>query len=111
MWLKKYNFTEKGDFLRDLTSHLKGFDYYNWYTKNDFKDFHEKLKNAFKPKEKKVAKSIIIDGENLTIGLNESETPMGKVLKNKLKADIKNMGMTLEDDEKRKILLEILLDV
>ncbi len=111
LWLKNYEFSNSREFLKDLTTRIKGFDYYNWYDITEFEDFFKKLKEAFEPKIEKLSKTIIIDGEKLTIGLEDKETAMGKILKNKLNADIKNMGMTIDKDEKRKILFQILLEI
>lgn len=111
IWLSKYEYKDKRQFLKDISRFIKGFDYYNWYDIEDFQVFGNKLKEMFKPVEKNEAKTIIIDDKKLQISLDEKESPLGKVLKNKLKADIKNMGMTLSEEEKRKIIFEILLGI
>ena len=114
IWLKKYNYKTKSQLLRDITKKLKGFEFYNWYSLDDFSDFKNKLALELEPKkvnETIQENKIIINGEELNINSGKSNSPLAKILKTKLKSDIKNMGVTLKDEDKRKILLELLLEI
>ena len=54
----------------------------------------------------------IIDNNNeLFLGISEKEiSSIGKVLKSKLISDLKNIGISVSDEEKKRILLELLLE-
>ncbi|OQY10736.1 MAG: hypothetical protein B6I28_00315 [Fusobacteriia bacterium 4572_132] len=115
IWLKRYIYKTKLQLLKDFTKKIKGFDFLNWYNLNDFNDFYEKLALELEPKNNNNntihENKIIINGEELNINSGINNSPIAKILKTKLESSIKNMGTTLKDTEKRKILLELLLEV
>ena len=51
-----------------------------------------------------------MNGEVKEISLLE-ESPIGKIMKSKLKSVIKNMGTSVTEEEKKNILLKILLEL
>lgn len=114
IWLKRYVYKTKLQLLKDITKKIKGFDFFNWYSLNDFNDFYDKLTLELEPKKINNTiqeNKIIVNGEELNINSGANNSPLAKMLKTKLESDIKNMGATLKDTEKRKILLELLLEV
>ncbi|MGL5189658.1 MAG: hypothetical protein ACRC7S_08400, partial [Cetobacterium sp.] len=54
---------------------------------------------------------IISNGERVVLEIVKEHTAIGKMLKTKLEATIKSMGMALKEEEKKSILLEILKDM
>lgn len=118
-WVKQK--TEKGiederRFLIELTEKIQGFDYYNWRSNKDLAEYQEKLNQIVNIESMKGNSNIkevrIFDKEReVKFGITETETsPIGKVLKSKLIADLKNIGISVSDEEKKKILLELLLE-
>lgn len=103
------------EILIKLTEKIKGFSFKNWRTKEDINDFFEKLKievnKIYEEDLNSISERVLITyGEtNIEVDMNQKESMFGKMLKSKLEATIKNMGMTLTDGEKKKLLLEILL--
>lgn len=114
IWLKRYVYKTKLQLLKDLTKKIKGFDFFNWYNLDDFNDFYNKITLELEPKKNNNTihqNKIIVNGEELNINSGINNSPFAKILKTKLESTIKNMGSTLKDTEKRKILLELLLDI
>lgn len=113
IWLKKYIYRNDRLFLIDITTKIKGFSYENWSSFNDIEDFKERLEKFITKKDEKndnqnKVVEVMSEGERLVIPLLENHSQMGKLLKIKLEATIKAMGMSVKDEEKRSILLEIL---
>ncbi len=118
IWLKKYIYKGERTFLLDITSKIKGFNYENWSTLEDIDDFDERLKEFLAIKENKLESSssdnhveIIYSGDKVVLEIIDEYTPIGKVLKTKLEATIKSMGLSLKEEEKKSILLQILRDL
>lgn len=114
VWLKRYIYKTKLQLLKDITKKIKGFDFFNWYNLNDFNEFYEKLALELEPKKinnTTYENKVIVNGEELNINSGTNNSAFAKILKTKLESSIKNMGSTLKDTEKRKILLELLLDI
>lgn len=112
-WLQKYNFISEKKFLLDITSKIKGFSFENWISINEISDFEEKLnsklinKNEINPLKDDIIE--IKSGDEIKkIKLLKENSQMGKMLKIKLQSTIKSMGLTVNEDEKRSILLEII---
>lgn len=103
------------EILVKLTEKIKVFSYKNWRTKEDIEDFFEKLKievnKIYEDDIDSISERVLITyGEtNIEVDMKQKESMFGKMLQSKLEATIKNMGMTLSTEEKKKILLEILL--
>ncbi|MGL5936102.1 MAG: hypothetical protein ACRCZI_10845 [Cetobacterium sp.] len=116
-WLKKYKYRGDRSFILDITSKIKGFNYENWSSLDDITDFDKKLKEFLTVKENKVALEssnsvqIISSGDRVVIEIMQEHTAIGKMLKTKLEATIKAMGMALKEEEKKSILLEILKEM
>ncbi|MGL5051476.1 MAG: hypothetical protein ACRC6E_12745 [Fusobacteriaceae bacterium] len=115
-WLKKYNYKNERLFILDITSKIKGFNYENWSTLNDIEDFKTKLKGFLKVKEKSQLSmedsvQVISNGERIIVEIMNEHTQMGKMLKTKLQSTIKAMGLSIKDEEKKSILLEILKEM
>ncbi|MGL5428208.1 MAG: hypothetical protein ACRDAS_09880, partial [Cetobacterium sp.] len=115
-WLKKYNYKSDKLFLMDITSKIKGFNYENWSSLQDIEDFEIKLKGFLTVKEVSnvvgdESIQLISGGERIGIEIFKEHTPMGKILKTKLQATIKAMGLSIKDEEKKSILLEILKEM
>ncbi|MGL5056256.1 MAG: hypothetical protein ACRC6A_02655 [Fusobacteriaceae bacterium] len=115
-WLKKYSYKTDKLFLMDITSKIKGFNYENWSNLQDIEDFENKLKVFLTVK--KVSNvvgdesiQLISGGERIGIEIFKEHTPMGKILKTKLQATIKAMGLSIKDEEKKSILLEIIKEM
>lgn len=113
VWLKKYVYRNDKLFLIDITTKIKGFSFENWSNFDDIEDFKKRLEKFITEKDKNNDEQnniveVISNGERLLIPLLENHTQMGKLLKIKLEATIKAMGMSVKDEEKKSILLEIL---
>ena len=113
VWLKKYVYRNDKLFLIDITTKIKGFSFENWSNFDDIEDFKKRLEKFITEKDKNNDEQnniveVISDGERLLIPLLENHSQMGKLLKIKLEATIKAMGMSVKDEEKKSILLEIL---
>ena len=85
--------------LMDLTKKIKGFSYENWRTTEDLNEYKELL---IKEVSKKIeeAKSI-----------NEELDMMEKMLSSKIQAVLKNMGFSLTQEQKKKVMTKILLEM
>ncbi|MGL5901375.1 MAG: hypothetical protein ACRCZO_01715, partial [Cetobacterium sp.] len=116
-WLKKYRYTGDRRFILDITAKIKGFSYENWSSLEDITDFENKMKEFLTVKEKvenvdsENSVQIISNGERVVLEIMKEHTAIGKMLKTKLEATIKSMGMALKEEEKKSILLEILKDM
>lgn len=103
------------EILKELTKKIKGFSYENWRNLNDFEEYKNELKKEVNIKLKKVLTSqqikISFNENEEIIDIGTSETVLEKMLSSKIKATIKNMGLSLSDEEKRKILAKILLNI
>ncbi|MGL6119408.1 MAG: hypothetical protein ACRC0V_02785, partial [Fusobacteriaceae bacterium] len=115
-WLKNYIFKNEEQFLKEITEKVKGFDYFNWTEISDLDDFNEKIKIQFNEliKSNENIKDIVeikTETSLLKINLSKNLSSMGKILKKKLEADLKNMGITVLEEEKKKILLEMLMNI
>lgn len=115
-WLKNYKFTSNEQFRKDLTEKVKGFDYFNWNDTTDLDDFNSKIRFQFNEVIKtndEVDNIVEIKTENIALKINLSKnlSSMGKILKKKIEADLKNMGITVTEEEKKKILLEMLMSI
>lgn len=110
--LKELNTEE---ILIKLTEKIKGFSYENWRTKEDIDDFFKKLElevnKVYEDDFNNVSERVLISygKTSIEVDMKQKESMFGKMLQSKLEATIKNMGMTLSGEEKKKILLEILL--
>lgn len=116
LWLKKYEYRNERDFIQEITAKIKGFSYENWSTFNDVEDYKEKLTKFLKITSKKTEKKIntieIISGEEkILVPILKERTQIGKTLKTKLQSTIKAMGLSIKDEEKKLILLEILKEI
>ena len=100
---------DKKEFIRSLTEKVNGFDYYNWRSSEDFFNFETKLENILNELNGNDS-SLLFGKTNLNINTIEY-TQIGKILKNKLKADISNIGTSVSDDEVRKVLIDLLKEV
>ncbi|MEG2847715.1 MAG: hypothetical protein RR904_02940 [Bacilli bacterium] len=112
-WLKRYIYKNDKVFMLDLTAKIKGFNFENWSSLNDIEDFKEKLEKFLVIKEVERENTsqvveVVSNGESLIIPLVESHSQIGKMLKIKLEATIKAMGLSVKEEEKKSILLEIL---
>ncbi|MCJ8343613.1 MAG: hypothetical protein MJH09_12350, partial [Cetobacterium sp.] len=110
-WLKNYNFIDENEFLKDITEKVKGFSFENWMSEKDLEDFNNKLENLLNINPIEHSGELIefsINGNITTINTAIKKTPMGELLKKKLESDIKNMGITIKEEEKRLILIELL---
>lgn len=109
----------KGDkeILQVLTQKVKGFSYENWRSEKDLQEYKEELVNLLNQKiEKKENLSeseikISSSEKEKNIDFSIEETMLGKMLRSKIESTIKNMGMSVSDKEKEKILAKILLDI
>lgn len=115
IWLKKYVYRGERLFLLDITSKIKGFNYENWSSMDDINDFDKRLKDFLTIMDKKEEKKylsnyveLISNGDKIVLEVMEEYTPIGKILKTKLEATIKSMGLSIKEEEKKSILLEIL---
>ena len=118
-WLEsKYEIGVKDErsFLIAITEKIQGFDYYNWRTIKDIEEFQKKIsinvQDLKKDKENNLKRVKISDGnKEIMVGVTEKDiSAIGKVLKSKLTADLKNIGISVSNEEKKKILLELLMD-
>ncbi len=118
-WIKQK--TENGiederRFLIELTEKIQGFDYYNWRSNRDLSEYQEKLNQIISIESmngNSMIKEVTIFNKDkeVKLGITETETSaIGKVLKSKLVADLKNIGISVSNEEKKKILLELLLE-
>ena len=111
--LKLEGIAEKSILIK-FTEKIKGFSYENWRSLAEKEEFLEKLKekivehgnikteiNSIKIIENSKEREIII----------QKESPMGKILKLKLESVIKNMGTVISEEEKKNILLKMLLEL
>lgn len=109
--LKSY---DENEILGKLTEKLKGFSFENWRSLEEkeefFKILEEKLKLKINSKKEENDIKIIMNGEIKEISLLE-ESSMGKIMKSKLKSVIKNMGTSITEEEKKNILLKLLLEL
>ncbi|MDX8335214.1 hypothetical protein [Candidatus Cetobacterium colombiensis] len=115
-WLKRYIYKNDRVFLLDLTAKIKGFSFDNWSNLDDIEDFKQRLEKFLVVKELERENTsevieVISNGESLIIPLVETHSQMGKMLKIKLEATIKAMGLSVKEEEKKSILLEILKDM
>ncbi|MGL6065429.1 MAG: hypothetical protein ACRC0R_00020 [Cetobacterium sp.] len=115
-WLKKYSYKNERLFILDITSKIKGFSYENWSNLEDIEDFKNKLIGFLATKENESSSiensvQVISNGERVVVEIMEQHTQMGKMLKTKLQSTIKAMGLSVKDEEKKSILLEILKEM
>jgi hypothetical protein len=107
------NLNEKSSLqiLRKITEKVTGKTFEYWKSLEDIEIFEETFKNMFNQKETKKGKIVSIEynGKKELISIDEEQSQMGKLLKTKLEQDIKNMGLTISNSEKRKILFDIFL--
>lgn len=100
--------------LIKFTEKLKGFSYENWRSFEEREAFLILLKEKIKSQEKnsisQESVKIFVDDQEREVIL-QKESPMGKILKLKLESVIKNMGVTVSEDEKKNILLKLLLEL
>lgn len=116
LWLKNYQYKTERNFLLDLTAKVKGFNYENWANINDIQDYKEKLDKLTKEVvEKETSKADVIEivsgEEKIIVPCLKQHSQMGKMLKTKLQSAIKAIGLSVKDDEKKLILLEILKEL
>lgn len=92
--------------LKYITAALNGgIDYYYWREKNDLSDFVVKIN--------KEIVNVITCGQNDTI-LEEDGTPLSDlaiVLKNKLKATIKDFGRSVNKQEVRNAIIQLIKEI
>lgn len=117
---KLYNFIENNHykdtkaFIISLTKHIMGFDFYNWRYLKDIELFKDKLNEYFS--ERDITSNdvtiikLIVENQEHSIEISEKEDVLSSVLKQKLKSDIKNMGSSLTEEQKKKILMELLIE-
>ena len=116
LWLKKYNYQNERSFIKEITTKIKSFSYENWSTFDDVDDYKEKLTKFLKPSTEKIQSKedigeIIIGEEKILVPILKEHTQLGKMLKIKLQSTIKAMGLSLKEEEKKSILLEILKEL
>lgn len=103
------------DILLKITEKIKGFSYENWRSKKDIEEFKEKfileLKKDRINQEEILGNTIIIEynNKNMSIDMSIKKSMHGELLKSKLNSAVKNMGQSISLEEKKKILIEILL--
>ena len=86
-----------------LTELVSGFDYYNWRSDNDISEFTAKFKGILNESSCKLGnKDLFSEIKNIKL------SPMAKMLKGKLEADIKNMGRSVPVEEMKSIIHIIL---
>ena len=117
--IEKYIITLKSytddEILLKITERIKGFSYENWRSEKDIEEFKERFRLELKKdgiNQNEISKgqlNIEHNDKNITVDMNIKESIIGKMLKNKLKVTIKNMGQSITQEEKKKILAEILL--
>lgn len=116
-WLKKYRYSGDKRFILDFTAKIKGFSYENWSSLEDITDFENKMKEFLIVKEEienletENSVQIISNGERVVLEIMKEHTQIGKMLKIKLEATIKSMGMAVKEEEKKSILLELLKEM
>ncbi len=103
------------EILIKITEKIKGFSYENWRSEKDIEEF----KNSFSGEMSKIKAaegkraeeviSITYGSSEFLVDMSVEESMLGKMLRSKLESTMKNMAMSISEEEKRKILLEVLL--
>lgn len=110
----------KEELLQDLTKKIKGFSYENWRGEQDLKEYKELLKKeTLKEVDSQEDETIgnldclklQFKGKEETILIDEKLDMMEKMLSSKILATIKNMGFSLNDEQKKKVIAKILLEM
>ena len=83
----------------DLTKKIKGFSYENWRIVEDLDEYKEIII-------KEVSKKI-----EETKPVNEELDMMKKKLSSKIQAVLKNMGFSLTQEQKKKVMTKILSEM
>lgn len=108
---------EEIEIISVLTERLRGYNYENWRNEKDISDYKDLLKKELNVVHENTNNSkngvvkIIVDGEERIIHMLENETMLGKMLESKLESTLKNMGTSVSEIEKKKILAKILLGI
>ncbi|GCD11661.1 hypothetical protein [Clostridium tagluense] len=108
---------EETEILSLLTQRLKGYNYENWRNEKDISEYKELLQKEFNSFSnqtntgKEGLLKIIVDGEERVFHMSGNETVLGKMLQSKLESTLKNMGTSVSEIEKKKILAKILLGI
>ncbi len=107
------NLNEKSNIqiLKRITEKVTGKTFEYWKNEKDIEVFEKLLKEMVNKKESKKSKVVSIEynGKKELISIDEEQSQMGKLLKTKIEQDIKNMGLTISNAEKKKILFDIFL--
>lgn len=116
-YLKTLKELSKEDILSNLTKKVKGFSYENWRNENDLVDYQELLKEeVLKLKKEKIEEKTeylkiqFKDNEEL-IEVVETNDMLEKMLFSKISATIKNMGLSLTTEQKKRVIAKILLEM
>lgn len=113
-------FSDKNEkiILSELTKEIKGFSCENWRSITDLEEFKKLLLE--KLNDEKDIEIDLEERENLklsfgkyekTINLNIEVSSTGKLFKAKLESHIKNIGKSISEEEKIKILASILMEI
>ena len=103
------------EILRKITEKIKGFSYENWRSEKDVEEFKKGLSGEMSKikaaREKRAEEVISINygSSEFLVDMSIEESMLGKMLRSKLESTMKNMAMSISEEEKRKILLEVLL--
>ncbi|MGX6591717.1 hypothetical protein [Cetobacterium ceti] len=101
--------------LIEITKKIKGFSYENWRNEKDLEEFKSGLEKETKNKilcEDNINNNlkIFVNNRERNIDLTVKESVMGKLLKSKIESQIINMGKSISEKEKVKILAELLMN-
>ncbi|SHI04473.1 hypothetical protein [Clostridium grantii] len=108
---------DESEILSLLTERIKGYNYENWRNEKDISDYKELLQKELQvlPREintgKKEVIKIIVNGKERVIPMLGNETMLGKMLQSKIESTLKNMGTSVSEIEKKRILAKILLEI
>ena len=94
----------KGDELTVITEIVNGFDFYKWRSRDDIINFSKEFDSIISSIKKKVDASCEINSSKNDVLLS----PLAKLLKGKLNADIKNMGQSITPEEIKNILKKMI---
>ena len=109
VWLNSVQekmFADDDQLMCALTEHVMGFDYYNWRSEKDITEFVAQLTEMTADADQECDEDGQFSAEN-----NIKLSPMGKMLKQKLEADIKNMGRAVSSDELKNVLKIVLSSI
>lgn len=103
------------EILIKITERIKGFSYENWRSEKDIEEFKNLLSremSKIKAAEENRAEELVAityGNSEFLVDMSIEESMLGKMLRSKLESTMKNMAMSISEEEKKKILLEVLL--